>query len=204
MNGYPPLANNIQSPTQHGNIPNHIDYTTQSNYQENIHIGNPLPEEKPEHNHTTHQQIYQTAKNTFDHINSTLQAAQFLPQPHSNQEAPSHNLDTLHHTTHQQLYQTAMNTFNHTKLNFASSPIPSTTSFKPGGTITMSQPGYITSYYSSRTIPNGNEHIRSHQTQLHKQPNSFHHLVQTRRHHHNVTAWVHHIIQLINDYTKQQ
>ena len=89
--------------------------------------------------------------------NSTSKAAQFLPQPHSNQEAPSHNLDTSHHTTHQQLYQTAMNTFNHTKLNFASSPIPSTTLFKPGGTITMSQPGYITSYYSSRTIPNSNE-----------------------------------------------
>ena len=49
VNRHPPLVNDIQSPTQHENIPNHIDYATQSHYQENIHIGNPLPEEKPEH-----------------------------------------------------------------------------------------------------------------------------------------------------------
>ena len=49
MNGHPPLAKVKQSPTQHENIPNHIDYATQSNYQEDIQSGNPLPEEKPEH-----------------------------------------------------------------------------------------------------------------------------------------------------------
>ena len=44
-NGHPPFENDIQSPTQHENIPNHINYAAQSNYHENTHIGNPLPEE---------------------------------------------------------------------------------------------------------------------------------------------------------------
>ena len=48
-NRHRPVVNEIQSPTQHENIPNSIDYATQSNYQEHIHIGNPLPEENPEH-----------------------------------------------------------------------------------------------------------------------------------------------------------
>ena len=48
-NRHQPLANDIQLPTQHKNMPNLIDYTTQSNYQENTHIANPLPEENPEH-----------------------------------------------------------------------------------------------------------------------------------------------------------
>ena len=49
-----------------------------------------------------------------------------------------HNLDTSHHTTCQHPHQTTKTTFDHNKLNFASSPILSTTSFKPGGTVMIS------------------------------------------------------------------
>ena len=130
---------------QHDNIPNHIDYATQSNYQENTHIRNPLPEEKSEH-------IFWLFCINPNGISVTQHNNEFAEICHTMACfsvdmicLTEHNLHTSHHTTCQCLHQTTKTTFDHTKPNFVSSPIPSPTLFKPGGTIMMSQ-GFITTH----------------------------------------------------------
>ena len=123
---------------QHEIIPNHINYATQSNSQENTHIRNP-PEENPEHIFCLFC-VNPHGISITQHKNEFIEICHTMASSSVNMIClTDHNLDTSHHTTHQCLHQTTKTTFDHTKLNFASSPIPSKTSFKPGGTIMMSQ-----------------------------------------------------------------
>ena len=138
VNGHPPLEDDIQSPTQHENIPNHINYDTIKLSGKHTHSKS-SPQGKPEH-------IFQLFYVNPNGISVMKHKSEFIEIYHTMTCflvhmicLTEHNLDTSHHTTHQQIYQTAKNTFNHTRLNFASSPIPSTALFKPGGTIMMSQ-----------------------------------------------------------------
>ena len=50
-----------------------------------------------------------------------------------------HNLDSYNHTVKNILYKTTQCAFDHSKLTNASSPIPATSTFKPGGTVILTQ-----------------------------------------------------------------
>ena len=50
-----------------------------------------------------------------------------------------HNLDTHKHTNKQQIYQICNCQYHHSKVSMTSTSIPSTTIFKPGGTMMFSQ-----------------------------------------------------------------
>ena len=139
---------------QHDNISNSIDYTTQPNYLENIHIRNPPHKDKPEH-------IFRLFCVNPNGISATQHKNEFPEICHAMACFSAdiicltkQNLDTTHHTTCKCFHQTTKATFEHTKLNFSSSPIPSTSSFKLGGTIMISQ-GPIT----TQIIGTGTDHM---------------------------------------------
>ena len=50
-----------------------------------------------------------------------------------------HNLDSYNHEAKNILYKTTQRAFDHSKLTTTSSPIPATSTFKPGGTIILTQ-----------------------------------------------------------------
>ena len=54
-----------------------------------------------------------------------------------------HNLDPHNHSVKQQIYQTCNHQYHHSKVSMASTSIPSTTTFKSGGTLMLSQ-GLVT------------------------------------------------------------
>ena len=60
-----------------------------------------------------------------------------------------HNLDSYNHTVKNILYKTTQWTFDHSKLTNASSPIPATSTFKPGGTMILTQGSCIGRLISS-------------------------------------------------------
>ena len=50
-----------------------------------------------------------------------------------------HNLDSYNHAVKNILYKTTQHAFDHSKLTTTSSPIPATSTFKPGGTMILTQ-----------------------------------------------------------------
>ena len=73
-------------------------------------------------------------KNEFAELCQTMQAFQvdvFC--------TPEHNLDTNQHHIKNKMHETTQKFFDHTKLTLASSTIPSTSTFIPGGTLMTMQ-----------------------------------------------------------------
>ena len=60
-----------------------------------------------------------------------------------------HNLDSYNHSVKNILYKTTQCAFDHSKLTTASSPIPATSTFKPGGTMILTQGSCIGRLISS-------------------------------------------------------
>ena len=116
-----------------------MEYVTQAHLTANSHIGTTLPEDKPEH-------IIQLFCINPNGISITSQKKEFveLCQTMSAFQVdtfctPKHNLDTHQHHIKRKLYDTAQQLFDHTKLSLSSSTIPSTSTFKPDGTLMTMQ-----------------------------------------------------------------
>ena len=65
-----------------------------------------------------------------------------------------HNLDSYNHAVKNILYKTTQRSFDHSKLTTTSSPIPTTSTFKPGGTMILTQGSCI-----GRLISSGNDEM---------------------------------------------
>ena len=107
--------------------------------QSNLFLGIPAPEQKPENTYrlfcvNPNGITMTTTHNDFNEMCYTLNS-------YSVDTAciNEYNLDTHKHTVKQQIYQTCNHQYHRSKVSMASTNIPSTTTFKPGGTMMFSQ-----------------------------------------------------------------
>ena len=105
----------------------------------NLFISTPLPEDKPDNVF----QLLCGTSNCFtigprggDFIDYCKEVYRFQADTSCLYE---HNLDSYNHAGKNILYITTQCAFDHLKLTTASSPIPATSTFKPGGAIILTQ-----------------------------------------------------------------
>ena len=115
----------------------------------NLFIGTPLPEDKP---NNVFQLLYGNP-NGFtigprrgDFIDYCKEVCQFQADTSCLYE---HNLDSHNHKVRNILYKTTQCAFDHSKFTTASSSIPATSTFKPGGTMILTQGASIGRLISS-------------------------------------------------------
>ena len=115
----------------------------------NSFIGPPPPEDKP--NHIFH--LLCSNPNGFNLCPQGDNFIDYCKEVYRFQADTSclyeHNLDSYNHAVKNILYKTTQRAFDHSKLTTASSPIPATSTFKPGGTMTLTQGSCIGRLISS-------------------------------------------------------
>ena len=116
----------------------------------NSFIGTPPPEDKLDH-------VFRLLCGNPNGFNLGSQGGDFTDyckEVHRFQADTSclyeHNLDSYNHSVKNILYKTTQCTFDHSKLTTASSPIPATSTSKPGGTMILTQGLCIGRLISSR------------------------------------------------------
>ena len=120
----------------------------------NSFIGSPLPEDKPDN-------VFRLLCGNPNGFNLGPQGGDFIDyyqEVYRFQADTSclfeHNLDSYNHAVKTILYKTTQRTFDHSKLTSTSSPIPATSTFKPSGTMILTQGSYI-----SRLILSGHDNM---------------------------------------------
>ena len=114
-----------------------------------------LLEDKPEHTYrlfciNLNGLSITMQKNGFAELCRTMQAFQV-----DTFSTPEHNLNTNQHHIKNQMHNTTQKFFEHIKLMLASSTIPSTSMFKPGGTLMTTQGSTNTRIIQISTNPLG-------------------------------------------------
>ena len=115
----------------------------------NSFIGTPTPEDKPDH-------VFRFLCGSPNGFNLGPQGGDFTDyckEVYRFQADTSclyeHNLDSYNHSVKTTLYKTTQRALDHSKLTTASSPIPATSTFKPGGTMILTQGSCIGRLISS-------------------------------------------------------
>ena len=138
---------------------NPYDPSSQSSSQpltENLFIGTPLPEDKPDnvfHLFCGNPNGFTIRPRSGDFIDCCKEVSRFQANTSCLYE---HNLDSHNHKVRNILYKTTQRAFDHSKLTTASSSIPATSTFKPGGTMILTQGSSI-----GRLILSGHDEIGS-------------------------------------------
>ena len=105
----------------------------------NSFIGSPLPKDKPDNVFCLlcgNPNSFNLGPQAGDFIDYCKEVYRFQADTSCLYE---HNLDSYNHAIKNILYKTTQRAFDHSKLTTASSPIPSMTTFKPGGTMILMQ-----------------------------------------------------------------
>ena len=138
------IQTNIDESLQfHSTIPSH-PYDPSSQLPSppttaNSFIGSPLTEDKPDHVFRLlcgNPNAFTIGPRGGDFIDYCKEVYRFQADTLCLYE---HNLDSYNHTVKNILYKTTQRTFDHSKLTTASSPIPSTSTFKPSSTMILMQ-----------------------------------------------------------------
>ena len=127
--------NIIHDPAQPLSLPHtlHPFQPTHNLTQSNLFLGIPPPEQKLENTYwlfcvNPNGIAMSTTHNDFNKMCYTLNSYSV-----NTTCINEHNLDTHKHTVKQKISQTYNRQYHHSKVSMASTSIPSTTSFKPGG-----------------------------------------------------------------------
>ena len=133
---------NASNPSHSNKIPHlhqHPHQTPSPPLTANSFIGNPPPEDKPD-------QIFWLLfgnPNGFNVGSCCGDLTDYCKEVYKFQADTSclykHNLDSYNHSVKNIIYNTTQHTFDHSKLTTAISPIPATSTFKPGGTMILTQ-----------------------------------------------------------------
>ena len=133
---------NAYDPSHSNMIPNLHDHHHQPPpppLTANSFIGTPPPEDKPDH---VFRLLYSNP-NGFNLGSRGGNFTDYCKEVHRFQVDTSclykHNLDSYNHSVKNILYKTTQCAFDHSKLTTTSSPIPATSTFKPGGTMILTQ-----------------------------------------------------------------
>ena len=132
---------NAYDPSHSNMIPNLHDHHHQPPpppLTANSFIGTPPPEDKPDHVF----RLLCSNPNGFNLGSRGGNFTDYCKEVHRFQVDTSclykHNLDSYNHSVKNILYKTTQYAFDHSKLTTTSSPIPATSTFKPGGTMILS------------------------------------------------------------------
>ena len=141
---YRAFHNNIDksNPFQSNITPRPYDLSSQlppSPIAANSFIGSPLPEDKLDHVFCLlcgNPNGFNFGPQEGNFINYCKEVYRFQTDTSCLYE---HNLDSYNHAVKNILYKTTQCAFDHSKLTTTSSPIPATSTFKPGGTMILTQ-----------------------------------------------------------------
>ena len=130
------------NPSHSNTIPHlhdHLHQTPSPPLTANSFIGTPPPEDKPNH-------VFRLVcgnQNGFNLGSCGGDFTDYYKEVYRFQADTSclykHYLDSYNHSVKNILYKTTQHAFDHSKLTTASSPIPATSTFKPGGTMILTQ-----------------------------------------------------------------
>ena len=145
---YRAIQNNIDksNPFQSNITPYPYDLSSQlpsPPIKANLFVGSLLPEDKPD-------KIFRLLCGNPNGFNLGPRGGDFIDyckEVYRFQADTSclyeHNLNSYNHAVKNILYKTTQRAFDHSKLTTASSPIPATSTFKPGGTMILMQSSCI-------------------------------------------------------------